>query len=58
MAATEPQAKNLADLYNLAPLDWSDVARTLETNLTQQPGTGGPGQHTFWLSTIDIGLPT
>ena len=53
MAAPEPHAKNLADLYNLAPLDWADVRRTLETNLTQEPGTGGPGHHTFWLSTID-----
>ena len=53
MAAAEPRAKNLADLYDLAPLDWADVRRTLETNLTQEPGTGGPGHHTFWLSTID-----
>jgi hypothetical protein len=53
MAATEPRAKNLADLYELSPLDWADVRRTLETNLTQEPGTGGPGHHTFWLSTVD-----
>jgi nitroimidazol reductase NimA-like FMN-containing flavoprotein (pyridoxamine 5'-phosphate oxidase superfamily) len=53
MAALEPRAKNLADLYDLAPLDWVDVRRMLETNLTQEPGTGGPGHHTFWLSTID-----
>src|SRR5438270_11589658 len=53
MAAPEPRAKNLADLYDLAPLEWPDVRRTLESNLTQEPGTGGPGHHTFWLSTID-----
>ena len=53
MAAPEPRPKNLADLYDLAPLDWADVRRTLETNLTQEPGTGGPGHHTFWLSTTD-----
>ncbi len=53
MPAPKPRAKNLADLYDLAPLDWTDVRRTLETNLTQEPGTGGPGHHTFWLSTID-----
>jgi hypothetical protein len=35
MAAPEPRAKNLADLYDLAPLGWADVRRTLETNLTQ-----------------------
>lgn len=53
MAASEPRTKNLADLYNLAPLDWADVRRTLEGNLTQGPGTGGPDHHTFWLSTVD-----
>ena len=53
MTSPEPQAKNLADLYDLAPLDWGDVGRELETMLTQAPGTGGPGHHTFWLSTID-----
>jgi hypothetical protein len=53
MAVPEPRAKNLADLYALAPLDWADVARTLETNLDQEPGTGGPDHHTFWLSTVD-----
>ena len=53
MASNEPTAKNLADLYKLAPLDWDDVRGRLETNLTQEPGTGGPGHHTFWLSTLD-----
>jgi hypothetical protein len=53
MVANQPTAKNFADLYDLAPLDWDDVRRTLETQLTQAPGTGGPGHHTFWLSTID-----
>ena len=49
----EPTVKNLADLYQLAPLDWGDVRATLEANLTQEPGTGGPDHHTFWLSTPD-----
>jgi hypothetical protein len=53
MATTEPTTKNLADLYQLAALDWDDVRRTLETNLDQEPGTGGPDHHTFWLSTVD-----
>jgi len=53
MATPEPRPKNLADLYDLAPLDWADVRARLETNLTQEPGTGGPDHHTFWLSTID-----
>src|SRR5580704_6327075 len=53
MAPPAPQATNLADLYDLTPLDWTDVSRALEANLTQEPGTGGPGHHTFWLSTTD-----
>jgi hypothetical protein len=53
MAANRPTAKNLADLYELPSLDWDDVLATLETNLTQGPETGGPGHHTFWLSTLD-----
>lgn len=55
MAASQPRTKNLADLYDLAPLDWDDVRQRLETNLTQEPGTGGPDHHTFWLSTTDAG---
>ena len=50
---TEPRAKNLADLYDLAPLNWADVRQALEANLDQEPGTGGPDHHTFWLSTAD-----
>lgn len=53
MAANEPTIRNLAKLHQLASLDWADVRRTLEANPTQVPGTGGPGRHTFWLSTID-----
>jgi Pyridoxamine 5'-phosphate oxidase len=53
MAANEPTTKNLADLYDLAPIAWDDVRGTLAGNLTQAPETGGPGHHTFWLSTID-----
>ena len=53
MARHEPTVKNLADLYHLAPLDWDNVRRPLATNLNQEPGTGGPDHHTFWLSTSD-----
>jgi Pyridoxamine 5'-phosphate oxidase len=53
MDTPRPRVKNLADLYHLAPLDWMDVRQKLETNLDQEPGTGGPDHHTFWLSTID-----
>jgi hypothetical protein len=53
MAANEPTAKNLADLYELPTIDWDDVRRTLESQLTQAPATGGLDHHTFWLSTLD-----
>jgi Pyridoxamine 5'-phosphate oxidase len=53
MTANDPTTKNLADLYQLAPLAWENVRRTLEGNLTQAPGAGGPDHHTFWLSTMD-----
>ena len=53
MAANDPTTTNLADLYHLAPIPWDDVRQTLEGNLTQAPETGGPGHHTFWLSTTD-----
>jgi PPOX class probable F420-dependent enzyme len=46
-------AKNLADLYDLPPLDWSRIERRLGEGFTQAPGTGGPDRHTCWLATID-----
>jgi hypothetical protein len=48
------EAKNLADQYQLPTIDWDDVRRTLENQLTQAPATGGPDHHTFWLSTLDV----
>jgi hypothetical protein len=53
MATNEPTTKNLADLYQLPPIEWDDVRARLEAGITQAPGTGGPDHHTFWLSTID-----
>jgi PPOX class probable F420-dependent enzyme len=47
------EAKNLADLYNLAPLDWSRIAARLDDGVTQAPGSGGPDRHTCWLATIN-----
>jgi hypothetical protein len=41
MAANEPTAKNLADLYKLAPLDWDDVRGTLETTSPKNRGPAG-----------------
>ncbi len=48
-----PAARNLADLYHLAPLRWDDVHAVMEADLPQAPGSGGPDHHTYWLSTAD-----
>jgi PPOX class probable F420-dependent enzyme len=47
-------AKNLADLYDLAPLEWAPIEATLDSGvLTQAPGDGGPDRHSCWLATIN-----
>jgi hypothetical protein len=46
-------AKNLADLYDLPPLEWAPVVARLDAGFTQAPDTGGPNRHTCWLATID-----
>jgi hypothetical protein len=52
------QARNLADLYNLPPVDWTLITAQLGEGLTQAPDTGGPSRHTCWLATInDDGSP-
>lgn len=45
---------NLATLYDLPALDWSDLAASLGRGFTQAPGTGGPNRHTSWLATVDV----
>ena len=47
------EATNLADLYGLAPIDWSFIAERLANGLSQAPGMGGPNRHTCWLATIN-----
>jgi len=45
---------NLAELYDLPNLEWSDITDRLDRqDLSQAPGTGGPNRHTCWLTTID-----
>lgn len=47
-------AKNLADLYDLPPLEWAPIEERLSSgDLDQAPGGGGPNRHTCWLATID-----
>jgi hypothetical protein len=47
------EAKNLADLYDLPPLDWAAIEAVLDIGVDQAPGTGGPDRHTCWLATIN-----
>lgn len=47
------ETKNLADLYDLPPIDWADVETRLDRGFPQAPGHGGPDRHTCWLATID-----
>ncbi len=47
------ETRNLAELYDLPPLDWSGVAAALDAGFPQAPGSRGPGRHTYWLVTID-----
>ncbi len=47
------ETRNLAELYDLPPLDWSGVAAALDAGFPQAPGSRGPGRHTCWLVTID-----
>lgn len=44
---------NLADRYDLPPLDWAGVEATLDEGVTLVPGTGGPDRHSCWLTTLD-----
>ncbi|WP_433722677.1 pyridoxamine 5'-phosphate oxidase family protein [Nocardia sp. CA-129566] len=46
-------ATNLADLYELPPLAWADIRKRLDVGVEQRPGSGGPGRHTCWLTTIN-----
>ena len=51
--ATIAETKNLADLYDLPPVDWAAVTAPLDRGVTQAPETGGPDRHTTWLTTIN-----
>jgi Pyridoxamine 5'-phosphate oxidase len=44
---------NLADLYDLPPLDWPQIKARLDNGIPQAPGSGGPDRHTCWLTTIN-----
>jgi Pyridoxamine 5'-phosphate oxidase len=46
-------ATNLAELYKLPPLDWSQIEAQLNDGISQAPESGGPSRHTCWLTTIN-----
>ena len=46
------RTKNLADLYDLPPIDWADVENTLNTAFPDEPGAPAPDRRT-WLATIN-----
>jgi hypothetical protein len=46
-------ATNLAGLYVLPLLDWSQIQARLDEGVTQVPGSGGPNRHTCWLTTLN-----
>jgi hypothetical protein len=44
---TVMQTTNLAELYDLPPLDWEPVRARLDAGVPQAPGAGGPARFTF-----------
>jgi len=51
--STHVKTKNLADLYELQPLQWEPVAASLTDVGDQAPGGQGPDRHSHWLTTIN-----
>ncbi|WP_319449435.1 MULTISPECIES: pyridoxamine 5'-phosphate oxidase family protein [unclassified Mycobacterium] len=49
---TEPKTHRNLDGYGTPAIEWDRVERQLNTTVTQAPGTGGPGRHTTWLTTL------
>ena len=47
------EARNLAELYELPPLEWGPIEARLTAGVEQAPGSGGPDRHTSWLATIN-----
>jgi len=47
------EAKNLAQLYGAAAMDWTHVVGRLDQGVSQVPGGGGPDRHTSWLTTLN-----
>jgi len=53
--ATEPTSQTNLDGYGAPLIPWSKVRDVLDhgvAQITQSPGSGGPGRHTCWLATV------
>jgi pyridoxine/pyridoxamine 5'-phosphate oxidase len=50
---TQPKTHRNLDGYGTPSIDWERVELQLSTTASQAPGTGGPGRHTTWLTTLD-----
>jgi hypothetical protein len=53
MSRNEPTQERNLDGYGAPMIEWEKVRAVLEQQFTQAPGTGGPGRHTTWLTTIN-----
>lgn len=53
MGTDQPISQRNLDGYGTPPIEWSRVSEVLDSELTQAPGTGGPGRHTTWLTTTN-----
>jgi hypothetical protein len=53
MATTPTAVKNLAELYDLGPLEWDRIVSGLDAGIPQAPGDGGPDRHTCWIATLN-----
>ncbi|MDT5076827.1 MAG: hypothetical protein QOJ80_1464 [Mycobacterium sp.] len=49
---TKPKTHRNLDGYGTPAIEWDRVERQLNTTVPQAPGTGGPGRHTTWLTTL------
>jgi hypothetical protein len=48
-----PNARRNLDGYGAPLIEWERVRAVMDAEITQAPGTGGPGRHTAWLTTSD-----
>jgi hypothetical protein len=53
MPGNEPTSERNLDGYGAPRIEWGRVREVLDAEIAQAPGTGGPGRHTAWLTTIN-----